>query len=105
MTDEKKIPIWCEDYAGVWAMTYGAFRVTSMTCIIWPVGDQFRCEMVLGPYFSTKATHIWPDFIDTLAEAKEIGVQWIEDEAKEQMPKLFINNHKTLKFEEWATAR
>ena len=52
------------------------------------------------------ATHIWPNFIDTLAEAKEIGVQWIEDEAKERLPKLFDDNgNKTPKFYEWATAK
>ena len=106
MTKENKMPVWCEDYDGVWAITCGAFRVTSMTCIIQPAGDQFRCEMVLGPYFRTTATHIWPGFIDTLAEAKEIGVQWIEDEAKEQLPKLFDDKgNKIPKFEEWATAK
>ena len=106
MTNENKMPVWCEDYDGVWAITYGAFRVTSMTCIIRPAGDQFSSELVFGPFFNTKASYLWPISIDTLAEAKEIGVQWIEDEAKEQLPKLFDDNgNKTPKFEEWATAR
>ena len=108
MTDEKKMPIWCEDYDGVWAITYGAFRVNSITCIVKPAGDKFRCELVFGPYFSTMATDIWPSFIDTLVEAKEIGVQWIEDEAKIRLPKLFDdsgNGNKTPKFDEWATAK